>query len=60
MDYDIDLNDDISVLTSDVKRNVMDVFGEGKIRTLRSINESWDPEYDDQPVNQWDEKWERL
>lgn len=24
------------------------------------FSESWDPEYDDQPVNQWGEKWERL
>lgn len=24
------------------------------------ISESWDPKYDDQPVNQWGEKWERL
>jgi hypothetical protein len=28
--------------------------------TLSLINESWDPKYDDQPVNQWGEKWERL
>lgn len=25
-----------------------------------AINESWDPKYDDQPVNQWGEKWEML
>ena len=24
------------------------------------INESWDPKYDDQPTNQWGEKWEML
>lgn len=31
-----------------------------KTGTLSLINESWDPKYDDQPVNQWGEKWERL
>ena len=24
------------------------------------FSESWDPEYDDQPVNQWGEKWQRV
>ena len=24
------------------------------------INESWDPKYDDQPVNQWGEKWQQV
>ena len=27
---------------------------------FRAINESWDPKFDDQPVNQWGEKWEML
>ena len=30
------------------------------MRHIVHINESWDPKYDDQPVNQWGEKWQSL
>ena len=26
----------------------------------RFTTESWDPSYDDKPVNQWGEKWQKI
>lgn len=37
-------------------RAVEEVFA----NQLRPMNESWKPEYDDKPVNQWGEKWTKL
>jgi hypothetical protein len=30
------------------------------MKRIIQVNESWDPEYDDKPVNQFGEKWEKI